>query len=788
LKTLITEYQLIFLAIGALSTFIGFYIYNYYQQKKSLHHCYKQWLRTFKEVIQSTNSEWMVFDPKAQNLTLSPNLSALLSLHKKPDSFPDFLSNFTHESLHNFEPRFKVLLKEKTPFKAQLVSKSHQDTFDVGVYAFPKSNQILFMFVRPHKEQENKMEDTNQIENLSKECNTLKFLLDSLPYPAWHRDKTGQLKYCNKSYAIAMDLQPEKILEQNRLVWGNSSYSSAKQSSVPTLVDSLKKYLVFDGERRLMEFFEQEDPHFGISGYAVDLTDLKKATSELERHTSSYREVLENLSAAIAIYGPDRRLKFFNHAYSRMFDMDENWLHTCPTLGEVLDDLRQRRTLPEHADYAAYKKNQLQMVTTILHPFQELIHLPDERTLRKITSPHPIGGIFYIYEDLTDSLVLERKHNTQLAVQKASLDNLYEGIAVFGIDSSLRLTNAAFRRLWELTPHQTKEGLHMSDVIESCKEFFDLSKDWAVRKEKLLSMATDRIPKKKQIFRQDGTVVDFSYMPLPDGSHLMSCIDITDSYRIEKILRERNETLETADHLKSEFIANVSSHLKEPLNSILSSVEILSNQYFGNLNSHQTDHCQSILSSSQKLLKFVNNILDLARIEAGHLPLKFKEVKIKEVLQNAVNLQTPYAEEKNIKIKLKHPRDIGTFNADEERLNQVLFNLLSIAIETSPEDEKITLFCEKTDQHLILKIENIYKNSKNGLEKEKAAAITPPLPENLNEKSPDFTLSLIKNLIKLHKGDISIEQSGETSAFKVTCYLPLALEKNEELEKTAHSH
>lgn len=489
-------------------------------------------LRRHQNTLLQSSYPCLSYSLKSGHITLNAKLQAILKIQESTLAVEYFLPLFEEAEREKLQQFLFLILKGKKPTSTLLCFQEEAYLID----SFKSSSDTFFITwhdVSAWKKMSTDKRD--EIAHLKQSLRSLQFVLDALPVPVWFRDETGKLTFCNASYAKALDLPKDKIIAQNRLFWGYNSTSLKQELSEP-LNHQVKKYLIFEGERRFMEFHETADINIGTAGYSVDLTDLKKAVSELERHTASYREVLENLSAGVAIYGSDRRVKFFNQAYSRMFDMDENWLYSGPTLGEVLDDLRQRRILPEHVDYAAYKKHQMQMINTILNPFQELIHLPDERTLRKIAAPHPLGGIFYIYEDLTDALAVERKYNIQLAVQKASLDNLYEGIAVFGSDGRLRLSNMAFQRIWMLSAAQLKEGMHMSDIIEQCRDFFDQAKLWSVRKEKLIALATDRIPKKKQIFREDGSVVDFSYHPLPDGSHLMSCIDTTDSFKVEKML------------------------------------------------------------------------------------------------------------------------------------------------------------------------------------------------------------------------------------------------------------
>src|SRR6185312_3652721 len=182
-----------------------------------------------------------------------------------------------------------------------------------------------------------------------------------------------------------------------------------RRSMVP---QSESHHIVIAGSRRLMEFTEAPlDGSGELVGFAQDFTDL------------------ENIQVAIAIYGPDTKLTFFNTAFAGLWRLEEDWLVTEPTLDEVLERLRERRRIPEHADFRALKRQQLAMFTSLIEPQEELLHLPDERTLRLVISPHPFGGLTFVYEEVTDKLALERSYNTLIEVQRETLDNLYEAIA-----------------------------------------------------------------------------------------------------------------------------------------------------------------------------------------------------------------------------------------------------------------------------------------------------------------------------------------------------------------------
>src|SRR5438105_5095821 len=139
-------------------------------------------------------------------------------------------------------------------------------------------------------------------------------------------------------------------------------------------------------------------------------------------------------------------------------------------------------------------------------------------------------------------------------------------------------------------------------------------------------------------YRSDGSMLQVATVPLPDANVLLTYLDVTDTARVERALRERNDALETAGRLKSEFIANVSHELRTPLNAVIGFAEILINQYFGDLNPRQLDYTQSILASARLLMRLINDILDLATIEAGYMVLETGSVDVLGMLQAVVSL------------------------------------------------------------------------------------------------------------------------------------------------------
>ena len=561
-------------------------------------------------------------------------------------------------------------------------------------------------------------------------------MLDAIPLPVWRRGPDRTLVDCNRAYASAVDATPDLAIAE-----GRELASGARPGE--------RRHVVIGGSRRLVEIGEVPCPTGGTIGFACDRTDLEAAEAELRRHINAHAAVLETIRASVAIYGPDKRLKFFNAAFASMWGIAEDWLAAQPSFEEVLERLREARRLPEAADFRAFKCEQLRLFTSVIRPQQDLLHLPDGRTLLLSISPHPFGGLTFVYEDVTDRLALERSCNTLTQVRRATLDHLFEGIAVYGSDGRLKLHNPAYLAIWALSEEDVAGEPHIGEILEKTRALLDDGGDWTARKQRIISKITAHAPASGPVYRNDGSMLQEATVPLPDGNVLVTYLDVTDTARYERVLRERNEALETAGRLKSEFIANVSHELRTPLNAVIGFADILTNQYFGDLNPRQLDYSRGILQSSQQLLRLINDILDLATIEAGYMVLETGRVEVFEMLQTVLALTRERARSRELEIELCCPPDIGAIAADERRLKQALFNLISNAIKFTPPGGAVRIEAERRESELLLTV----ADTGIGIPLSDQARMFEKFECGTRQSGAGLGLSLVKRLIELHGGD-----------------------------------
>ena len=581
----------------------------------------------------------------------------------------------------------------------------------------------------------------------------LRDMIDAIPMPVWRRGPDHALVDCNRAYAQALGATREAVLAEGRELMPQDR--------------GRRCHIVIGGSRRLFEATELPSSAGGTIGYAVDRTDVETAEAELWRHINAHAEVLESIGAAVAIYGPDKRLKFFTTAFAALWRLEEDWLAAEPMLDQVLDRLRERRRLPELADFRAFKTACLQLFTSLIEPQQEVMHLPDGRTLRLSISPHPLGGLTFAYEDVTDRLALECSYNTLAQVQRATLDHLFEAIAVYGSDGRLKLHNPAYRTLWGLSERDVAGEPHIGDIVERSRALIDDGGDWPAARDAIIARVAAHTLTSGPLYRRDGSMLQAATVPLPDGNVLLTYLDVSDTARVERALREKNEALETAGRLKSEFIANVSHQLRTPLNATIGFAEILTNRYFGDLNQRQLDYSRGILASSHQLLALIDDIIDLASIEAGYLTLEKEPVEIPEMLGAVITLTRERAQSRGLDLRLRCPPRIGAIEADGRRLKQALFNLISNAIKFTPPGGTIGIEAERSGGDLLLTV----ADTGIGIPEADQARVFEKFDRGAKGSGTGLGLSLVKTLVELHGGTVALASTPGRGT-RVTCRLP----------------
>ena len=397
-------------------------------------------------------------------------------------------------------------------------------------------------------------------------------------------------------------------------------------------------------------------------------------------------------------------------------------------------------------------------------------HLPDRRTIRVVTTLNPEGGVTYLFDDVTERLDLERRFDALIRVQGETLDNLAEAVAVFGSDGRVRLHNPAFARMWRLSPEALAERPHIETVTTLCQPLHGDDATWQALRTAITAI-DDRVPLNCRLERRDGSVIDCATVPLPDGATLVAFQDVTDTVNVERALRERNEALEAADEIKINFVHHVSYELRSPLTNIVGFAHFLGDPATGALTEKQREYLGYLTSSTNALLAIINNILDLATIDAGAMTLNLSAVDIRQTMNAAVEGIQDRLVKDELVLDMRAPRDAGSFVADEKRVRQVLFNLLANAVSFSPPGETITLTAECRSDAVVFSVTDRGPGIPLDM-KDRVFNWFETHSLGSQHRGTGLGLSLVRSFVELHGGSVAID-SDIGRGTTVTCSFPL---------------
>lgn len=606
--------------------------------------------------------------------------------------------------------------------------------------------------------------------------------LERAPIPAWRRTADLALAWVNAAYVEAVEATSAAVVIKEQIELDAAVRKIAERAAAERRSVDGRILINAKGARRALKVTETPVHAAGdaaIAGFAVDITELERARADLARHIDANRATLDQIPAAVAMFGAAQNLVYSNAAFQRLWGLEDADLAQQPSHGEILDRLRQAGRLPEQADYAGWKRRQLALYTEGMaapgaerdgREPDEIWHLPDARTLRVSRSRHPLGGALVVFDDITEKMALEARYNTQISVQRATLNNLSEGVAVFGADGKLRLYNTAFQRMWRLDeaslaarPHVEATIAEMASRVTSGGEALALAK----RRATSMSPEDRRAIQGEILTLADGRTIALGAEPLPDGATLVYFLDITDSREREKELQQRNALLEDIDRQKSKFVDHVSYQLRTPLNTIIGFTEMIDGQMFGVLNDRQKDYIASVLTASYLLRDLITDIIDLAAIDAGKMTIDAEDIDIRELLTNAATYSALKAEDTQVTLSVDCEKDIGVIRADPRRLKQILFNLLSNAFAYTGAGGRVAIGADRAPGLVRIFV----ADSGRGVSPGDQARVFDPFESSGPSAGAGLGLSLVQRLVSLHGGWVRME-SAPGEGTRVTCFLP----------------
>ncbi|MBK9364395.1 MAG: PAS-domain containing protein [Rubrivivax sp.] len=502
---------------------------------------------------------------------------------------------------------------------------------------------------------------------------------------------------------------------------------------------------------------------------------LQELSAQLARKSAALELTLDSMDQGILSLGADGRTNVFNRRLSELIELPADWLAQAPTmaeiaayqlehghygdkLGHIVDD-HARATL---ARWIAGERSQF--------PASYLRRTRTGAMLEVKTRYLPDGGLVRTFTDVTD-YVEAQAQTRKLALVAAHTD---DGVAITDAERHIEWINAGFTRITGLTLAQIA-GRRLRDVLAGPA----IAADELARQDEELARK-GRTGGELQLLRSDGqscwVEVEIQSILDADGGILQFVLmgrDVTARRETEAALRQARDEAERASRAKSEFLSSMSHELRTPMNAILGFAQLLDSDPLQPLPARQRAHVQQILRAGSHLLDLINDVLDLARVEAGKQPTVIEAVLLQPLIDECLALMRPAAQALGLQLRAEQDCTGGCVRADRMRLKQVLLNLLSNAVKYNQPGGSVQVQVEAVDEGFAIAI----RDTGPGLAAEQQERLFNAFERLGAEGGPvegaGIGLALSRRMVELMHGRIGLHsQVGQGSTFRV--WLPAA--------------
>ena len=468
----------------------------------------------------------------------SRRLAVILDLpNGTSSSFEDVLKCFYKEDAKKISKYISLLQEDGVSFEEDFVLKSNNRRLNLTGTRINASDGNLYCDMIWFRDVSDEATQIATLENEKKAAvlrnQQLEDIIDNLPYPAWLRDDNLNIVLINKKYLEFVKGANKYDVIQHQIELtsqNNTSVSKSLAEQAQTLNRAQKQAVNLIKQGQLCSFEVWESPfHLGgfldkiwSVGALIDITELDSLKRHLKQHQNAHLEILGTLGTAFAVFDSSYKLSFYNKSFVSLWQLDVDWLDETPSYSSFLENVREKRLLPEVPDFRSYKNDELKAFSTILEPKEDMLHLPNGNTIRRVRSPHPMGGLVFAFEDVSDRLATRRAYNALLQVQEEILNNLFDAVIIFGSNGRLKAYNQAYLSLWSLEELFLQKEPSISELLEEERHFFDNVENWAELKEDIIAHLMNANTKTFRLIRNDGVQIEILSSLLSDDSIMVT--------------------------------------------------------------------------------------------------------------------------------------------------------------------------------------------------------------------------------------------------------------------------
>ncbi len=458
----------------------------------------------------------------------SRRLAVMLNLKNgRQSSFEDVLSVFYKEDARKLQKYLHLMREEGLSFEDTFVMKANKREMRIFGSRINGSDGNLYcdmLWFRDLSIEQARIEDLEK-EGKEKDqtIKTLEALIDNLKTPVYLKNNKLETKVLNLSCLEVLGLADKKDFDKDRDITEIEKISKELSETAIQTNQVQQRYaqVVVNGQGKYYEFTEKpfhdadKLDEIGVVGQLIDMSELDEVKRHFKVHQSAHLEVLSALGTAFAIFDIKSELMFYNKSFVQMWNLNPEDLTEKLSYVSFLSLIRNKRLLPEVSDFKAYKAEEEKLFNSLINPKENLLHLPDGRTIRRLVLQHP-NGLMFAYEDVSDRLAAERTIHELMNVQKNILDNVSDAVLIFEQDGELRYFNEPYVKLFNANVSQLQNLPQLSDVFEMQKSYFTRVDNWNNLK-KHMSKHIFEICAPFKLERDDGQILDVHPVMLTNG-------------------------------------------------------------------------------------------------------------------------------------------------------------------------------------------------------------------------------------------------------------------------------
>lgn len=466
----------------------------------------------------------------------SRRLALILNLGKGVEStFEDVLDCFYKNSATKISQYINLLITEGIAFEEDFITKN--DNRHIKLNGCRISNNkdtfcdmIWFRDITLDKSKIFSLEEEKK--GFFKKMIQFEDMINNIPYPVWLRDKNLNISLTNKKYQSLIESKNQNIKEDIEILDTNGESISKNIALIAVSSNKpkgKKSNVIIDGQIKTFDVLENpfyselELDNICSVGTMIDSSELEQFKRNLKLDKDSQLELFGSLgNTAFAVFDKQYNLSFCNNFFKSLWKLDKDW--SDKNLGYVnfLDIIREKRLLPEVPNFIQYKKDEEKAFGEIFEPKEDMLHIPDGRTIRRVRANYPAGGLIFAYEDVSDKLATRRAYNELISIQNEILNNISDAILIFSTNGKISSYNKKYIDMWKVDENIMSNEPNMFEIVNHMAIFFN-SLDWITIKSQISDIIDSPNNSPIVLERNDNQKVEIRVKTLPDSSAIFLC-------------------------------------------------------------------------------------------------------------------------------------------------------------------------------------------------------------------------------------------------------------------------